>query len=352
MTRPLVVIVGPTASGKSALAIELARRFGGEIVVCDSTQIYRGFDIGTAKLLPDQWQGIPHHLTDLVDAEDVFHAGAYRRLALAALDSIAARGRLPIVTAGTGLYLRALLEGLCEAPERDEALRERLRRRGEQRGPAYLHRMLQRLDPEAARRIAVRDVPKVIRAIEVALLAGRPLSELQQGGRPGLPGYRVQKIGLLPPRTLLYERINQRVLEMLARGWLDEVRWHLERGLSPRAKPLQFIGYRQLYAYLQGSVAYEQAVEQIQRATRRYAKRQLTWFRRDPEIRWHAGFGDDPAVVEAASEQVRSFLRQQGVQAPARVTAVQEQRQPWRNDSTSLSGHSTAMPAGSGLRQP
>jgi len=350
MTRPLVVIVGPTASGKSALAIELARRFGGEIVVCDSTQIYRGFDIGTAKLLPYQWQGIPHHLTDLIEAEDVFHAGAYRRLALGVLELISSRGHLPIVTAGTGLYLRALLEGLCDAPERDESLRERLRRRGQQRGPAYLHRMLQRLDPDAARRIAVRDVPKVIRAIEVALLAGRPLSELQRAGRPGLLGYAVEKIGLLPPRALLYERINRRVLEMLARGWLDEVRRHLERGLSPQAKPLEFIGYRQLYAYLQGSLSYEQAVEQIQRATRRYAKRQLTWFRRDSEIRWHAGFGDDPAVVEAAAEQVRSFLCR--LSEPAMVRVGSGQEQPWQHDSASLTGHAAVTTTGSHLRQP
>lgn len=309
MMRPLVAIVGPTAAGKSVLAVWVARQFDGEVLVCDSTQIYRGFQVGTAKLTPAQMQGVPHHLTDLVDPGEVFHAAAYRERALAVLEEVSRRGRLPVVVGGTGLYLRALLEGLCPAPPRQEALRQRLRERARQKGPAYLHRLLERLDPDSARRISPQDLPKTLRALEVALVSDRPLSELHRLGRPGLPGYAVCKVGLLPPRRSLYERINRRVVEMVQAGWVEELEGHLAKGLSPEAKPMQFIGYRQLYEYRQGRRSLDDAIGQIQQATRRYAKRQITWFRRDAQVRWYEGFGDDPQIQQAVGEHLREFLR-------------------------------------------
>jgi tRNA dimethylallyltransferase len=305
---PLVAIVGPTASGKSALGIRLAERLRGEILACDSTQVYRGFDVGTAKVSPEDRAGIPHHLMDLVEPDELFHAGEYRRRATAVLGDLARRGRLPILTVGTGLYLRALLEGLCEAPERSEELRERLRRRAELAGTIHLHRLLERLDPAAAQCIGPRDAPKLIRALEVRLLTGKPLSALQRAGQQGLEGYRPIKIGLLPPRHALYERIHGRVDAMLAAGWLDEVRHLLARGVAPDAKPFQFIGYGELRDVLAGKIGLEEAVQQIQQATRRYAKRQITWFRRETGVYWLEGFGDDPAIVTAALRAVEDAI--------------------------------------------
>jgi tRNA dimethylallyltransferase len=318
---PLVAIVGPTASGKSALGIRLAERLGGEVLVCDSTQVYRGFDIGTAKVPAEERRGIPHHLTDLVDPDEVFHAGEYRRRATAVLDDLARRGRLPILTVGTGLYLRALLEGLCEAPARSEELRQRLRRRAEISGSGYLQRLLERLDPAAARRIGARDTPKMIRAIEVRLLSGRPLSSLQRAGQRGLEGYRQIKIGLMPPRDALYERIGRRVDAMLAAGWLDEVRRLVEAGVARDAKPFQFIGYAELREALAGAIPIEEATERIRQATRRYAKRQITWFRREAGVRWLEGFGDDPAIARAAFEALQKDLA--GAAASAQIAGAQ-----------------------------
>lgn len=308
-TSALVAIVGPTASGKSSLAVSLAVELEGEVLACDSTQVYRGFDIGTAKPPMAERRGIPHHMIDLVEPGQIFHAGEYRRRANAALASIASRGKLPILTVGTGLYLRALLEGLCDAPERSEQLRERLRRRTALSGPDYLHRMLKRLDPLGAERIGPRDSPKLIRAIEVRLLAGKPISALHGSGQQSLEGFRPIKIGLLPPRQGLYARIDRRVQSMLDSGWVDEVRRLLASGLGQDAKPLQFIGYTQLRDYLEGTIAFDQAVSQIQQATRRYAKRQITWFRRETGVRWFDGFGDDPAVVQSALSFAKAELR-------------------------------------------
>jgi tRNA dimethylallyltransferase len=313
---PLVAIVGPTASGKSALGIRLSERLGGEILACDSTQVYRGFDIGTAKVPGDEQGGIRHHLLDLVDASEVFHAGEYRRRAIAVLDDLARRGKLPILTVGTGLYLRALLEGLCEAPTRSEELRQRLRRRAELSGPPYLHRLLEHLDPAAAVSIGARDTPKMIRAIEVRLLSGKPISSLQRARQQGLEGYRPIKIGLMPPRAALYERIARRVDEMLAAGWLDEVRRLIESGVAGDAKPFQFIGYAELRDALGGAITIEEAAEQIRQATRRYAKRQITWFRREAEVHWLEGFGDDPAVVQSALAVLQSTLAEGADFAP------------------------------------
>jgi tRNA dimethylallyltransferase len=301
---PLVVIVGPTASGKSALAVWLAERFSGEVVACDSTQLYRGFDIGTAKPSLAERRGVPHHLLGILEPHETASAGAYRQHALAVLDDLRRRARLPIFTVGTGLYLRALLEGLADVPQRSEELRERLRESAAAHPPGHLHRLLQRLDPVGAPRIAPTDVQKIIRALEICLLARRPLSEVHRAGRAPLVGWRAVKIGLSPPRDALYARIQARLESMLAAGWLDEVRQLLAAGLPLDAKPFDFIGYRELRAHLCGQLSLAEAQAAIAQATRRYAKRQMTWFRRDPGIAWLQGFGDDPRVQE---ESLRLF---------------------------------------------
>jgi tRNA dimethylallyltransferase len=323
----LIVILGPTASGKSALAIELAKRLNGEVLVCDSTQVYRHFDIGTAKVAPvgarvtdvaprDQ-QNIPHHLVDLVEPDEIFTAGDYRRHALLALDDLRRRSKLPILAAGTGLYLRALLEGLADAPTRSEELRDRLRRSAKQHGPVHLHKILARLDPASAARIAPRDTQKTIRAIEMRILAGKPVAEIFSAGRAHSPdddrrkvrnnaleGYAITKIGLAPPRPALYARIDARVNEMLAAGWLDEVRALVSSGIPVDAKPFQFIGYSDLRAHLEGRLPLATAVANIQQSTRRFAKRQLTWFRREPDVHWLDSFGEADETIAAALDLI------------------------------------------------
>ena len=297
MSRPLflVAIVGPTASGKSALALRLAEELGAEILACDSTQVYRGFDIGTAKLPPGERGGIPHHMIDIAAPDQTFHAGEFRQRATIVLDELAGRKKLPILTVGTGLYLRALLEGLCDAPARSEDLRKRLRRRAELSGPGQLHRLLARLDPVSAGRIAPRDTPKLIRAIEVRLLSGKPLSALQRAGQQGLQGYRPIKIGLMPPRPGLYARIDRRAQEMLDAGWVEEVRGLVATGVAEDAKPFGFIGYAELRNHLRGSVALDEAVLRI---------------RREPGVHWLEGFGDDAAIAQSALAIVTAAMRE------------------------------------------
>jgi tRNA dimethylallyltransferase len=301
----LVVILGPTASGKSELAIRLAQELDGEILACDSTQVYRRFDIGTGKVPLAERRGIPHHLIDLVEPDEIFTAGEYAACANAVLADATARGKLPIMTAGTGLYLRALLEGLSDAPTRSEELRERLRRKARAKGALHLHAVLARLDPAAAKRIAPRDTQKIIRAIEMRTLAGKAVHEIHGAGRKGLQGYAVTKIGLNPPRAALYERIHARVQAMVAAGWLDEVRRLIDEGVPREAKPFQFIGYAELRGHLEARILLAAAVESIQQATRRYAKRQLTWFRKERGVHWLSGFGDDPAIASDAVRIVR-----------------------------------------------
>lgn len=298
--RRLVVILGPTAAGKSELGIRLAQSLGGEILACDSTQVYRHFDIGTGKVPLEQQRGIPHHLVDLVEPDELFTAGEYRRRAIAALDDISGRGKLPIITAGTGLYLRALLEGLADAPERSEELRARLREGLAKRGPEYLHRLLKKLDPEAAAKIAPRDAQKVIRAIEVCVLADERVSKLHRRGRVGLEGYSVTKIGLLPPRGALYTRIDLRVQQMLDAGWLEEVKRLTEMGVRSTAKPFSFLGYSQLRKHLEGKMELKDAVGETRQATRRYAKRQITWFRREADVHWFEWLGEDSEATSRA----------------------------------------------------
>jgi tRNA dimethylallyltransferase len=296
----LVVVLGPTASGKSALGIKLAQELSGEILVCDSAQVYRHFDIGTAKVPAAQQREIPHHLVDLVEPDEVFTAGEYRQRALEVLEDLRRRNKLPILTAGTGLYLRALLEGLADAPTRSEEMRERLRVRTKSRGAAYLHSLLTRLDPETASRIAPRDTQKIIRAIEIRILAGKPVGDIHRSGRTALEGYQVTKIGLLPDRTQLYARIDARMEAMMRAGWAGEVSKLIARGVGVDAKPFQFIGYSELRRQIEARRDPNKAVPAIQQATRRFAKRQITWFRKEPAVDWLAGFGDDPEVESEA----------------------------------------------------
>jgi tRNA dimethylallyltransferase len=303
---PLVAVVGPTASGKSALGAWLAEQLGGEVVACDSTQLYRGFDIGTAKPSASERGGIPHHLIDVLGPREAATAGGYRQLALSVLESFRRRKKLPVFTVGTGLYLRVLLEGLAEMPQRSEELRARLRASAEEHPADHLHQVLKRLDPETASKIAPADGQKLIRAIEVCLLARKPISELQREGRVPLEGWRVFKIGLNPSREELNERIHSRTNAMLERGWLNEVQTLLASVTSEDAKPFDFIGYRELRAVLEGKISLAEAREAIQVTTRRYAKRQLTWFRKEQGVRWFSGFGDDPAIQSSAFEWLRS----------------------------------------------
>jgi tRNA dimethylallyltransferase len=305
---PLAVIVGPTASGKSALGVWLAGRLGGEVVSCDSTQVYRGFDIGTAKPTQAERRTVPHHLIDLLEPNEAFTAGDYRRRAICSLADLKQRGKLPVLVVGTGLYLRGLLEGLSEAPLRSEELRKRLIARADRRRPGYLHRLLKRMDPEAAARIAPQDSPKLIRAIEVCVLAGKPLTEVHRSGRQRLEGFRPVKIGLLPDRNALYERIERRTAEMIDRGWLDEVRALVGKGIPATAKPFSFIGYKELRAHLDGKLELTKAIADIQQATRRYAKRQLTWFRKEQDVRWFEGFGDDAKIMQSVLQHLQEAL--------------------------------------------
>jgi tRNA dimethylallyltransferase len=300
----LVVVLGPTGSGKSALGIRLAHQLDGEVLVCDSTQIYRGFDVGTAKVLPAEQEGVPHHLVDLANAQEIFTAGEYRRAALEVLADLRRRNKLPILTAGTGLYLRALLEGLADAPTRSQALRERLAQRQAAKSLGYLHRLLARLDRGSAQRIAPADTPKLIRAIEVCLLTGKTLTQIHEEGRDKLQGFEIVKIGLSPARADLYARLDARVATMLNAGWLDEVRRHTEQGIPAAAKPFQFIGYLQLRAHQEGRATLAGVIKEIQQATRRYAKRQMTWFRREMDVRWFDGFGDDPKISAQALQML------------------------------------------------
>jgi len=314
---PLVAIVGPTASGKSTLGIWLAQKLDGDVVACDSTQLYRGFDIGTAKPAIEERQGVAHHLIDVLQPGEEATAGGYRERAIEVLARLRERKRLPIFTVGTGLYLRVLLEGLAEVPLRSESLRERLRSSAAEHGPGHLHGILRRLDAAAAKKIPAADEQKLIRAIEVCLLARRPLTEVYQGGRKPLEGWQVIKIGLQPDKELLYARVHARTDKMLERGWRQEVSQLVAQGVSEDAKPFDFIGYRELRSVLQNEMKLEEARAAIQQATRRYAKRQITWFRREAGVHWLTGFGDDPAIQKAALQWIQEQL-------DARVTPEQK----------------------------
>lgn len=304
----LVVVLGPTASGKTALALALARRFHGEIVNCDSVAMYREFEIGTAKPTSAERAQVPHHLVDCVNPRTEVTAGEYARQARQALKEIAGRGCLPIVSGGTGLYLRALLEGLFAGPLRSEDLRRRLRQRAEERGSHHLQGILRRLDSAAAEHIHANDVPKLIRAIEVCLAARRPMSELWREGREPLTGFRILRLGLNPARAALYARINERAEKMFRAGLIAETE-ALAAKYGDEGRPLSSLGYKQALQFLRGELDREAALGAAQQAHRNYAKRQMTWFRREPEVRWLEGFGDDPAIQAEALAAVEGLIR-------------------------------------------
>jgi len=299
-----VLLLGPTGSGKTALSLQLGERFGGEIVSCDSVAVYRGMDLGTAKPTVAERERLPHHLIDVADLDQPFTAGEYSRQARTALREIAARGRLPIVTGGTGLYLRALTEGLFAGPARHEELRVRLQQSRIRYGAGWLHRLLRRIDPASAARIHSNDAAKLIRAIEVCLAVRKPLSEVL--ARDPLTGFRLLRIGLNPPRQALYELLNRRCAAIFTAGIVEETRGLLER-YGP-VKALDSLGYRQGLAVLAGTLSIEAAIEAAQQGHRNYAKRQMTWFRREPEVHWIAGFGDEPEVLRTAAELVQKNL--------------------------------------------
>ena len=299
-----VLILGPTGSGKTALSLALADRFHGEIVSCDSVAVYRGMDLGTAKPSLQERARAPHHLIDITDPDQPFTAGAYSRAARTLLAEISGRGAVPIVTGGTGLYLRALTEGLFEGPERHETLRQRLRATAQKHGTAWLHRILRRLDPASAARIHPNDVPKLIRAIEVCLAARRPLSAVLT--RDPLTGFRLLRIGLNPPRPQLYARLNERCASMFASGLVEETSALLAR-YGP-VKALDSLGYRQAMDILSGNSTASEAIAAAQQGHRNYAKRQLTWFRREPDVHWLEAFGDNLATQHTAEQLVSAAL--------------------------------------------
>lgn len=299
-----VLILGPTGSGKTALSLALAERFFGEIVSCDSVAVYRGMDLGTAKPSAQERARVPHHLIDIADPDQPFTAGAYSRAARAALKEIVGRGHFPLVTGGTGLYLRALTEGLFAGPERQEPLRNRLRLTAQNRGSAWLHRILSRLDPSASARIHSNDTPKLIRAIEVCLATRRPMSQVLT--RDPLTGFRLLRIGLNPPRRQLYEKLNARCADMFAAGLVEETRTLLSR-YGP-VKALDSLGYRQALAVLAGTLTLEAGLAAAQQGHRNYAKRQLTWFRREPDVHWIEAFGDAPDTIEGTARLLQENL--------------------------------------------
>ena len=296
-------MLGPTASGKTALSLALAERFAGEIVNCDSVAMVREFDIGTAKPTAAERARAPHHLLDCIAPTSHITAGEYARQARQVLDEIKARQHLPIVVGGTGLYLRALLEGLFPGPQRSEELRERLRERASSCGSHHLHKILRRLDPPAAEKIHPNDTAKLIRAIEVCVTSKNKMTDLWRQGRDPLHGFRILRLGLDPDRQALYARINQRAQNMFEDGLIEETKTLLNK-YGTAATGLSSLGYKQAAQLLRGELTREQAMQAAQQAHRNYAKRQLTWFRREPEVHWLRGFGDDANIQQQAGDQL------------------------------------------------
>lgn len=303
---PLVIVIaGPTGSGKSALALRLAEEFSGEVINCDSMQLYRGFDVGTAKIPSSERRGIPHHMIDVLNPGDVYSAGDYARDARRAIQNVSARGHLPLVAGGTGFYLRALLNGLPALPPRDEALRRRLDARETSRSGS-LHRILSRLDPAGARRIHPRDKQKLIRAVEIRLLTSHPAPPSESADP--LIGFHTLLLGLNPGRAALYKVLDARADEMFRSGLVEEVEHLLQSGATGEEKPFESLGYRQALAHLRGSMSLQEAITSTALETRQYAKRQWTWFRREKSIVWLDGFGSDREVVEQAFGVARDFI--------------------------------------------
>jgi tRNA dimethylallyltransferase len=297
----LIAIVGPTATGKSALGLALAERFGGEIVSCDSTAVYRGFDIGTDKVPPGEQRGIPHHMIDVVDPTEEYSAARYAREASVVIRDITRRGRLPIVVGGTGFYYRALTRGLFEGPGRNEPLRRRLERVAARRGPERLHRWLSAIDPPSAARIQARDVKRLVRALEVWLVTGRRLTDHFARTASPLPDYEVMSVALRIPPEQTAERVARRVDAQFEQGLLDEMRGLLARGVPETALPFTGLVYKQALEHLHGVRGERETRELIVRENRRYSRRQLIWFRKEPNLRWlHAAGERADTQAEAA----------------------------------------------------
>jgi tRNA dimethylallyltransferase len=303
LKTPLVAVVGPTASGKSDLGIALAERFDGEIVNCDSVQVYRGLNVATAKVPMEERRGVPHHLIDVVEPTVNFTAVAWAEEAKRVIAGVEAGGKRAILVGGTGFYLRALTTRFFDSPEIDESLRTRLQRIMEKRGAEHMHRMLVRVDPKLAAKFAPRDWSRVIRALEVYFSSGRPLSEWQERSPEELTEFagRLHYFVLEPPREELYERINRRVDAMVERGMLEEIQSLIASGVPPTAKAFNAHGYKRFVEYITGKRTLESAIEQMKLDTRHYAKRQWTWWRAQPNTHWLGGFGFEEKVIDEAS---------------------------------------------------
>ena len=295
--KRLLAVLGPTATGKSALGLRLAERYDGEIVNCDSTAVYRGFDIGTDKVLPADRRGIPHHLIDIVDPTEEYTAAQFARDAAAAVRAIHARGKMPILVGGTGFYFRALTRGLFPGPGADAALRARLNAIAARRGVTRLHRMLQRVDPASAQRVQPRDLKRIVRALEVYVLTGKPLTAHFADTEAPLPDVGVIAVALRLPAAQISERVTRRVDEQFARGLLEEMRTLLARGVPETARPFGGLVYRQALEYLHGVRGEAETRALIAQENRRYARRQLIWFRKEPNLTWFDGPGESPAVI-------------------------------------------------------
>ena len=304
----LVAVVGPTATGKSKLAIEVAKRFSGEVVSCDSTAVYKGFDIGTDKLSISERQGVPHHLIDVIDGACSYSAAQYARDATAAINAITERGRLPIVAGGSGLYYRALTRGLFDGPWRDEQIRTRLVRIATKRGIEYLHRLIERVDPVSARRIHQRDEKRLIRALEVYYLTGRPLTEHFNSTRSPIESYAVITLGLHLPLEEISRRVRDRVNEQFQRGIIDEIKSLLNDGLPRDAHPFGGLVYRQVLEHLDGVRDESATRELIAQENRRYARRQLIWFRKEPNLHWSNVAGEHPDALQQAVTVLQARL--------------------------------------------
>lgn len=319
--RPAIVaIVGPTGSGKSELAIEMARNLDGEIVNCDALQVYQELDIGTAKVRPEAQRGIPHHLVSIIPPTEEFSAAQYIARAVPVIEAITARDKLPLVVGGTGLYLRALMRGLFEGPGRIPELRARLARIAERRGTSSLHRLLRRWDPASAERIHPNDRVRLERALEVRIRTGRPMSDLMAERKSPIAGFEAILVGLEPSRSALVQRIERRVARMFHEGFATEAR-ELQERYGEHVPAFKAIGYRDALRYSAGEIELRQAQELIATATLKYAKRQMTWFRREPDVEWFHGCGDEPLVLEEVSTYVRRRVHRQNPETSHAETA-------------------------------
>jgi len=308
MRGRLIAILGPTATGKSALGLAVAERFGGEIINCDSTAVYRGFDIGTDKVAPADRRGIRHHLIDIADPTEEYTAAQYARDAATVIRDIHARGRLPVLVGGTGFYYRALTRGLFPGPGRDAALRRRLESIAERRGAPFLHRMLRKVDPPSAVRIQPRDLKRLVRALEVFLLTGRALTAHFSDTTSPIPDVDITAVALRLPAAQISERVTRRVDEQFARGLLDEIRTLLARGTPEDARPFGGLVYRQALEHLRGVRDEASTRALIAQENRRYARRQLIWFRKEPNLTWFEGPGESPGTIDAVTRLIHASV--------------------------------------------